>query len=55
MTTDGVDRSVMMEGPDVAGVDDDSNTNELERFCYPTQHIGSVPPRLDTWTTRAAR
>lgn len=39
---DGIDRPVMMEAPDVADVDGDSNTSELKRFYYHTQLIGSV-------------
>lgn len=39
---DEIDRPVMMEAPDVADVDDDSNTTELKRFYYHTQLIGSI-------------
>jgi RHS repeat-associated protein len=37
-----IDQVLMMEAPDVADVDGDSNTTELMRFYYHTQLVGSV-------------
>ena len=38
----GLDEVLMMEAPDVADVDADSDTTELKRFYYHVQLIGSV-------------
>ncbi|MCG3134770.1 MAG: hypothetical protein HMLKMBBP_02132 [Planctomycetes bacterium] len=45
---DGIDRPVMMEAPDVADVDQDSDTSELKRFYYHGQLIGSVTHVTDS-------
>jgi RHS repeat-associated protein len=39
---DTIDQVVMMEAPDVADVDSDSNTTEVLRFSFHSQLIGSV-------------
>ncbi len=40
--SDKIDDPAMMEAPDVADVDGDSNTTELKRFYYHGQLVGSV-------------
>jgi RHS repeat-associated protein len=43
----GIDRILWMEAPDVADVDDDSNTAELMQFYYHTSSLGSVTHLTD--------
>ncbi len=43
----GIDEVAMMEAPDVADVDGDTNTTETKRFYYHTQLLGSVTQVTD--------
>ncbi|MCZ7646127.1 MAG: RHS repeat-associated core domain-containing protein [Planctomycetota bacterium] len=43
----GIDERIVMERQDVADVDDDANTTELQRFYYHTDVLNSV--RAVTW------